>query len=87
MDRELDFGRVTLVGRVVERYQGRVEDAVLAVGLDVLQRLALVGGEGGHVHESEDVTRRQGGVGEDGAAVGVADGQDGPRDLPSTLAT
>src|SRR3712207_7318605 len=57
-DRELGL-RPGVAGRVAPLEQGRGQDAVLRVGLDVLQGLALVGREAGHVDQSDDVADRK----------------------------
>jgi hypothetical protein len=81
VDGQLDRGLRTRSDGVVRRADGGVQDTVGGAVLDLPQLLALVGGERGHVDQAHDVARVRGGVGDDGATVGMPDGQDRPRDL------
>jgi hypothetical protein len=80
-DGELDRRLRALPGRVPQLDQGGGQDAVAGIALDLEQGLAHLRGEGGDVDQPDDVIGVGGGVGDHGAAVGVADGNDRAGDL------
>jgi hypothetical protein len=66
---------------VLEWNESRRQDAVLGGARDLAESLAFLWREGGDEDEADDVLRAGGGVRDNRAAVGVADGEDRPRDL------
>jgi hypothetical protein len=73
VDGELCRRLGVLTGRILALDQGRVEDAVLGVGLDLSQAFAFVGGEGGDKDQANDACGGGGGVGDNRPVVGAAD--------------
>ena len=73
--------RSAVRGRVPPGDERAVQDAVLRSRLGCAEGLALLGGEGRHVDEADDVLRIGRGVRDHRAAVRVADGDHGPFDL------
>src|SRR5215208_3129482 len=81
IDRKLYRRFSALSGWVLERPQGRVNDAVFRFACDICQGLAFVRSEGGDVDQPHDVVGVGCGVGDHRTAVRVADGEDWAGDL------
>ncbi len=73
--------RRAVAGRELGLHAGGEQEALLRALHDRAERLALVGRERGDVDEADDVVDLRHGVGDDRAAVGVADGEHLARDL------
>src|SRR5207248_351883 len=82
VDGEFHRGLGAVTGRVLQLEQGGIQDAVRGVAFDVREGLAFVWGEGGDVDQADHVAGVGRGVGDDGTAVGVTDGEHRPGDLP-----
>ena len=82
IDRELGGGSRAVRSRVLQRELRRPQDAVAGAGGHLAEALALVRGERGDEDEPADVAETGCRVGDHRAAVGMADGEDRPGDLP-----